>query len=257
MGNVTADAAFALAEKVFGDWKSTKGREPAPVDSGQLSKPHAVLIDMPNAGQAAVVVGAPGILRKADDYFAGEVANAVLGGGYTSRLNQEIRIKRGLSYGARSTLAAWRTGGLFTARAQTKNASAADVAQVMLAELARLGAEDIPADYLATRHALLTGEYAREFETNEGYVKRLANFALYDLPLETLNQYAARIRAITADDVRAYAGQHLAPAAMTVVVAGQAKDCTKPLHEIFPNLEVISQSSLDLDKLTLRKPATR
>jgi zinc protease len=256
-GNITTDAGFALAEKVFGDWKSTGPREATGTKPTAPPKPRATLIDMPNAGQAAVVLGAPGITRKAEDYFAGEVANAVLGGGYTSRLNQEIRIKRGLSYGARSTLDAMRGGGLFTARAQTKNASAAEVAQVMLAECARLGSEDVSADYLATRQAVLTGEYAREFETNESCVKRIADFALHDLPLEILNQYADRIRAVSVTDVRAFAAKHFTPEAMSIVVAGNAKECAKPLREAFPKLEVIPQSALDLDSPALRKTTRR
>lgn len=253
-GNITAEAGFALAGKGFGDWKPAP-RDDEPASSADaIAKPRAVLIDMPQAGQAAVVVGAPGIPRTAADYFAGEVANAVLGGGYTSRLNQEIRIRRGLSYGARSTLAAMRGGGLFTARAQTRNASAAEVAQVMLAELSRLGSEDVPPDYLAARQAVLAGEYPRQLETNEGCVQRIADFALHGLPLDLLNQYADRIRAVTADDVRAFASRRLAPGRMSVVVAGKASECARPLRDAFPKLEVIPQSALDLDSPTLRAP---
>src|SRR6185312_9572063 len=104
-----------------------------------------------NAGQAAVYVAAPSISRSAEDWFAGKVANALLGGGYSSRLNQEVRVKRGLSYGAASGLSTWRNGGLFIAGAQTKNASAAEVAKVVQSEIERLSKEPAPVDYLKTR----------------------------------------------------------------------------------------------------------
>ena len=270
-GNITAEAAFALVEKNFGDWKAepekpapaaappapkgkhkASGSAAAPAASDAVAKPRAVLIDMPNAGQAAVVVGAPGIPRKAEDYFAGVVANTVLGGGYTSRLNEEIRVKRGLSYGVRSSLGAMRAGGIFTARCQTKNVSGSEVVTLMRGEMKRLESELVPADFLATRQAMLGGDFARELETNNGYVKRLADLAMHEQPLELLPHYIDRLREVTPEAVRAFAEKNFVPAAMSVVVAGQAKEITKSLHELFPKLEVIKQSELDLDSPTLR-----
>ena len=257
-GNVTADAAFALAEKNFGDWKAAPDKPaPALTPFAPAAKPRAILIDMPNAGQAAVLVGGPGIARKADDYFAGTVANTVLGGGYTSRLNQEIRLKRGLSYGARSTLTALRTGGLLTARCQTKNVSAPEVVQLMRAELQRLGSEPVPSDYLATRQAMLGGDFARELETNAGYVNRLADFAMHEIPLDQLPRYLDRIRKVMPEDVRGFSEKHLVPKAMSVIVVGQAKEIAKPLRALFPTLETIPQADLDLDSPTLRRGGKR
>ncbi len=245
-GNVTADAGFALAEKAFGDWAAGKAPEPAPAANAP-EKPRAILIDMPNAGQAAVYVGAPGLARKDDAFILAEVTNAVLGTGYSSRLNQEIRVKRGLSYGARSTLTPARGFGISAATCQTKNESAAEVIRVIQTELKRLADEPVPEGYFASRKAVLTGNFSRELETNDGYVSHLADLALHNLPLDLLAQRVERIEAVSADEARAFAGKHFAPEAMTVVVAGRAKDVEKPLREIFPKLEVIAQSKLDLD----------
>ena len=93
---------------------------------------------MPEAGQAAVTVAKPAIKRASPDYYAAMVANAALGNGFVSRLNREIRIKRGLSYGAGSSIDPRREVGPFTAFAQTKNESAAEVAGLMQSELKRL-----------------------------------------------------------------------------------------------------------------------
>ena len=83
--------------------------------------------------------------RKDADYYAGTVANAVLGGSYSARLNEEIRIKRGLSYGAFSDLDTRRDTGLWLGSAQTKNPSAPQVVELMLGEFARLGGTPVPA----------------------------------------------------------------------------------------------------------------
>ena len=80
---------------------------------------------MPSAGQAAVVVSRVGLRRADPAYYLALVTNSILGGGFSSRLNQEIRIKRGLSYGAGSSFDLRRDTGPFTATAQTKNESAA------------------------------------------------------------------------------------------------------------------------------------
>ena len=89
------------------------------------------------------------------------MANAALGNGFVSRLNREIRIKRGLSYGAGSSLDPRRETGPFTASAQTKNESAAEVAGLMQAELKRIVSEPVKGDELKSRQAVLTGGYAR------------------------------------------------------------------------------------------------
>ena len=251
-GSVAAANGFMLAEEVFGNW--AQGQAPAPSAANAVSdQPRAILVDLPNAGQAAVYVGAPGLPKTDAAFTIAEVANAVLGTGYSSLLNQEIRLKRGLSYGAASKLTPGRDFGLFAASCQTKNESAAEVIRVMQTELRRLSSEPIPAEYLASRKAVLTGNFSRELETNDGYLSLIADLAMRDLPLETLTHRVERIDAVTAEEVRAFAEKHLAPDRMTVVVVGRAKDVVKPLRRIFPKLEVIAQSTLDLDSATLEK----
>ncbi len=250
-GNIGAPEAFALAEKIFGDWNAPSEDFTSPPFSAPVAG-RAILIDMPTAGQAAVYLAAPGIVREAPDWFAGKVANALLGGGYSSRLNQEVRVKRGLSYGASSSLTTLRRDGLFVAGAQTKNESAAEVVQVIQAEIQRLGQEPAPADYLKTRQAVLTGAFGRDLETNEGYVKRVGELALYGLPLDALGTYVERVEQVAPADLQAFAAKHLATTALTVVVAGQAKVVEKPLRAIFPKLEVVPLSKLDLDTPALR-----
>lgn len=250
-GNVTAPDAFALAEKVFGDWNgAAKPTENATATAAAPAR--AILIDMPKAGQAAVYIAAPSISRGADDWFAGKVANALLGGGYSSWLNQEVRVKRGLSYGAGSALSTWRNGGLFIAGAQTKNESAAEVVKVVQTQIERLSKEPAPADYLKTRQNVLTGAFSRDLETNEGYVKRVGELALYGLPLDALDGYVNHVDQTTPADLQTFAEKYCTAATCNVIVAGQAKVVEKPLRALFPKLEVVPLSKLDLDSPALQ-----
>ncbi|MDQ6810116.1 MAG: insulinase family protein, partial [Verrucomicrobiota bacterium] len=116
-GNITLEEGKAFAQRFFGEWKGDPAT--AATAKRQLAdwKPANVVIDMPQAGQASVTVAKPAIKRDSPDYYAGLVANAALGNGFVSRLNREIRIKRGLSYGARSSLETRRDVGPFAASA--------------------------------------------------------------------------------------------------------------------------------------------
>jgi zinc protease len=252
-GDITPEQGFALAESAFGDWKKPAAAAPPQPVITPKAAPRAIAIDLPGAGQAAVTVAKTAIPRGAPDYYAGIVTNTVLGGGYSARLNEEIRVKRGLSYGAGSAIAARRTTGVFRASAQTKNESAAQVLDLINAELKRLAAEPAGAEELKARKSTLVGAYGRELATTEGLADTLGNLALYGVPLSEMNAYTGKVEAVSADQVQAFARTHLDPAQVSVIVAGDAKAFADDLKKRAPNLEVIPAAELDLDQPSLRK----
>jgi zinc protease len=256
-GNLTAAQGFEWAAKYFGDWKNPATPIP-PVAAPAASGPaRTVVIDMPHAGQAAVVVGKETISRTAPDYYRGLVANLVLGGNYGARLNQEIRVKRGLSYGAFSELGAWRRSGCLMAVAQTKNSAGPEVAALTLTELGRLGADPVPVAELTARTSTLTGSYGRSLETNDGFVNRLAGWVALGVPLSTLQSYPAEVRAVTPDVIQSFARKHFSAAATCVVIAGDVQSCRDALGETFKDAVIIPQQELDLDSLNLRRAEKR
>jgi zinc protease len=252
VGQLTPAQGLAWAEEFFGDWKNPATPPPVAATAPAAPKPRVVVIDMPNAGQAAVIVGKPGIPRQDAQYFPGLVASTVLGGGYSARLNNEIRVKRGLTYGASSDLAARRQGGAFTATAQTKNSAGPEVATLMRAELDRLAAEPVPGDELTPRTSTLIGEYGRALETNDGVASKLAGWAAQGIPLDVLQSYTKDVHAVSADAVQKFAGAQLRPADTSVVIAGSANSMKATLATAFPGAEIIPQKALDLDSATLR-----
>ncbi|KAK0341693.1 hypothetical protein LTR94_025350, partial [Friedmanniomyces endolithicus] len=203
-GDIAPEAARALAQQAFGDWRPA-GQAPAAQanPAGQPLSPRVVVINQPGAGQAAVVAAVRGVSRTDADYFPLTLGNTLLGGGFSSRLNQEIRIKRGLSYGASSSLGARADAGVFSASTQTKNESADEVAELILAEIAKLGSEPTTAAELAPRRATLIGGFGRSLETVDGLGSLVANLALYDLPMSDLADYAGRVRSVTPEQVQA------------------------------------------------------
>ncbi len=254
-GDITPEQGFALAERAFGDWAApSTPRLPRP-ELTAPPKPRVVVIDLPGTGQAAVLAGAPSIARADPRFYAAEVASAVLGGGFSARLNEELRIKRGLSYGAGSNIDEFRDTGLFVAAAQTKNVSAPQVAVLTLQQIGGLSAAPIPSAELEAREAGIVGEFGRSVATTAGLAGQIAaNYALYGLDADEIARFTPRIDAVTADAARLAASTAIRADRTSLVIAGDAKLFLADLRKAFPDVQVIEAAKLDLDSPTLEAP---
>ena len=252
-GAITEAQARTLAQSAFGDWRDTNATASSRVSPiGAPLPPRVVVIDQPGAGQAAVTVALRGISRTDADYFPLTLGNTLLGGSFTSRLNQEIRIKRGLSYGTRSSLGVRREDGLFTASAQTRNDAAVEVADLILAELTRLATTQPTDSEMTTRQAILTGAFGSSLETVDGLGSLVASLALYDLPMSELSAYAGRVRALTPEQVQAAFAEHLPNDRASLIIVGDASTFIDALRAKHPNVEVIPLTDLNLDTGALK-----
>ncbi len=254
-GDVTPAQALQLAQASFGDWRKPAVPLPArPAARADGRLPALTLIDQHGAGQAGVVAAHVAPPRKDAGYYVGVVANAVLGGSYSARLNEEIRIKRGLSYGASSSLQPMAGSGLWLAYAQTKNPSAPQVVQLMRQQFAALGSQPVPAAELAARKATLIGDYGRSLETTAGLAERIAALAVYGLPLDGISQYIARVQAVTPRQVEAYAHRHLDAKHLRMVVVGDAAQFAPALRKANSKAVLLEADGLDLDSADLQPP---
>jgi zinc protease len=255
-GDIMPAQARQLAQASFGDWR--KPAAPLPVKpAGEAASrlPAILLIDQHGAGQAGVVVAHAAPSRGDPGYYVGMVANAVLGGSYSARLNEEIRIKRGLSYGASSRLEPMSDAGLWLAAAQTKNPSAPQVVDLMLREFARLGRSRVSGAELAARKAALIGSYGRRLETTEGLAAQVAELAIYGIDLRQIGNYIERVQAVTPKQVEAYARKHLDAGGSKVVVVGDTAQFAAALRKAHPHAQLLESTALDLDSASLLAPA--
>lgn len=255
-GDITPAQALSLAQAGFGNWVKPATPLPAkPVSRDEGELPPLVLINQPGAGQAGVVAAHVAPPRSDRDYYVGVVANAVLGGSYSARLNEEIRIKRGLSYGASSRLQPLADTGLWLAAAQTKNPSAPEVVGLMRQQFAALGETPVPATELAARKATLIGGYGRGLETTAGLAQQIGDLAVYHLPLTDVGSYVAKVDAVTPKQVMHYAREWLGTKALHVVVVGDAAQFAPALQKTNPHALLLSADALDLDRATLQPAA--
>lgn len=239
-GDLDDATALRLAARHFGAWQAARTRPPAPAASRAtlptLSRADAsdqpppwVVIDMPKADQAAVVVAVPMPPLGADRATAA-VLNAVLGSDFSSRLNQEIRIRRGLSYGVGSQLDARPQGGALRVTVQTRNATAAEVVALVRAELDRLIDAPVPPAELAARKAALVGAFGRSIETTAGLGHALRSLVVAGLPVSELRHRIDALSVVTPAAVQNFATGLLGADRRRVVVAGESAEFTAALR---------------------------
>ena len=234
VGPVDAEATAAMVRRRLARWRDgTAGPDatpgaPAPPDRA------VVVIDKPDVSQTQVRIVSPGFPRASADYFAGVVASAILGGGFTSRLMEAIRVERGLSYGVRSRFSPSRVGGLFYVSTFTKTETTAEIVQVALDEIARFRADGPTDEELARTAAYLCGLYPLSLETHDQIAEKLTDLELYGLPDTEVTGFRDRIREVTTDACRDVARRYF-PAEQAVVLAvGPAKAIARPLERFGP-----------------------
>jgi len=275
-GDISQQTATALARKYFGIWKDkeiiqnlTESPEGiAPIVTRVLTEPQTVnrilVIDLPNSGQSAVTYAKQldvGRVINGEDantspneiYFPALITNSVLGGGYTNRLNLEIRIKQGLSYGARSNVTWREANSNFSAGAQTKNVSAAQVAELIVNEINRITTESVGQDELKPRTATLTGNFNSSLETTNGLAAQIRELYLYGINPNELNAYTQNLQSVTDAQVKDFASKNIRGG--DIIIVGDYAKFKDDLQKRFPNqkIEVIAASQLNLNSDTLRK----
>ncbi|MEA3014072.1 MAG: zinc protease [Sphingomonadales bacterium] len=251
-GDIDPAQARALAERHFGRWTPTIEQDAEPPVTVARARSEIIVIDMPGAGQAAVAVARNTLARGDPRFYRAIVANAVLGGGYSARLNQEIRIRRGLSYGAGSGVEARRSAGPFAAQVQTRNNAAAEVLGLVLAEMRRLGAEPVSVAELNARRASLTGDFGRNTETTAGTAALIGGFVMRGLGPDEIGRYLPAVLAVTPAEAQAAAAELLAPEGATIVIVGEASQFLERLRREHANVTVIPVAALNLDAAELR-----
>jgi zinc protease len=173
------------------------------------------------SAQAHVLIGQPGYKRSDPDYFTLLVGNYILGGGgFVSRLSEEVRQKRGLSYSVYSYFAPGLHAGAFTLGLQTRPDQAAQAVQVSRDVVRRFVAEGPSEAELKAAKDFLVGGFALRIDSNRKLLDNLANIAWYELPLDYLDTWTKQVEKVTAADIRAAFARKLQPERMVTVVVG-------------------------------------
>ncbi len=230
VGDVTAEEAGVLIDRAFGGLPD-KAAPFAVSEAVAQTSGDTILVSFPTP-QAVIVFGHAGILRSDPDYYAATVMNHILGGGgFGSRLTEEIREKRGLVYSVYSGLTPLRNAGVVSGGLATDNSQAGQALDLVRTEWARMHAEGASAEEVADAITYLTGSFPLRFDRSDRIARMLVGMQYNDLGIDYFDTRNRAIEAVTVEDVRRVAGRLLDPEALTVVVVGEPQGVT-PTKEL-------------------------
>ena len=224
VGAVNRAQADELVTQLFSQLKAQSPNAcaalPAIAEVAPLAKPVAQRIAFDSA-QAHVLIGQPGFKREDPDYFALTVGNYILGGGgFVSRLTNEVREKRGLSYSVYSYFAPGLHAGAFTLGLQTRPDQAAQAVQVSRDVVAQFVANGPTETELKAAKDNLVGGFALRVDSNRKLLDNIANIAWNRLPLDYLDHWTQQVDNVTVADIKAAFARKLQPQTMVTVVLG-------------------------------------
>jgi zinc protease len=255
-GDITPEETFAAAEKYFGAWPKIDVASPESPAPQRVSGMHIWLIDKPDAVQTQIRAGKLGIRRGDPDYIPVVVMNRIFGGGYNSRLNTEVRVKKGLTYGAYSSFNPHRSAGSFVVGTYTRTEATVEAAKLVVDLVAQMSKGDVTQKELDFARDYLAGVYPIQSETAEQVADRVLTAAAYDLPADYNATYPDRIRAVTPAQVRDMAQRYLSATDLDLVFAGNVGSFRDALKKAFPDAQYqeIPFEQVDLLSPDLRKP---
>ncbi len=251
VGDLSTSEAFKLAEHWFGSWTKKDVQRPAAPDVPKLEGRQVVVIDKPDAVQTEIRVGHTTVRRKDPDYFNVLVASYVLGGSGSGRLNQALRVERGLTYGAYATIQPRRGPGSFYSTADTRTEKTIEALNLLLEQIQKFRAREIPADELQNAKSFLVGSFPLSIEVPNDLATRLTTVFLYDLGDDYLKTYRDRLTTVSAADVLRVAKEKISSENIVIVLVGKADEFTKQLEGL-GRIGVIPLSKLNLDSPNLQ-----
>lgn len=222
-GRITPTEAIKLAEAAFGDWKG-KGTAPAEVPAARSSAPVVhVLLERPNSVQSTVRLGRPGEAASAADQVPLRLASTIIGGGFSSRVNINLREEKGYTYGASAGASSLRAGGAITGGADVRNDVTGASLKEFFSEYKRLGEELVGEEELAMNKRYVAGGYLISNQLQGAVARTLAGNWLVGLPSEFLGNYVPMIQQVTPEQVREAGKKFFSPESQSIVVVGDRK----------------------------------
>ncbi len=223
-GDISPEELGTLLDRLFEGLPASGAPLPDRVD-WTLSK-GVTTVDFPTP-QSVVIFGNGGLKRDDPDFFAAFILNEVLGGGrFSARLMNEVREKRGLTYGIGTGLAPMDHAEMWIGQFSSDNGKVAEAIQVVQDEWQKVATEGITPTELTDTKTYMTGSYPLRFDSNEAIASILVGMQMEDLPIDYAVTRNAKLEAVTLDDVKRVAARLLKPDALHFVVVGQPEGLT-------------------------------
>ena len=219
-GRINEREAMKLAQLSYGDWKRPGTASADTAQAPTLAKPVRVLLERAGSVQSTIRIGSPGIAAGVDELVPMRLASTILGGGFSSRVNLNLREEKGYTYGASAGARVYRSGGAIVGGADVRNAVSGAALTEFFSEYRRIGAELVPAPEMEMNKRYVAGTYLVTNQLQRSVANTLASNWLIGLPPEFLGQYVPLIQKVTPEQVRAIGKKYFAPESQSIVVVG-------------------------------------
>ncbi len=219
VGDITPEALGQVMDELLGDLPETGA--PMPPDADVTIPTGVTVVDFPTP-QSVAIFAQKGLSQKDDDWFAATVMNQVLGGGsFESRLMDEIREKRGLTYGVYSYLVPMDLAETYQGSVSSANDRIAEAISVIRDEWSKMADSGVTQQELDDAKTYITGSYPLRFDGNQQIASILVGMQMLDLPIDYIPTRNEKVEAVTLGDVQRVASDLLDPEGIAFVVVGQ------------------------------------
>ena len=203
VGDVEPKVVIPALEAAFKDWKSQGGQRSQPYPPlASAPKREVRVVSRPEATQSQIRFACPALARNHPDYFPVLVANTILGGGFTSRLVNEIRVQRGLTYSIRSEFRMQRNSGQYVISTFTRNETLRQTIDAVIEVIKKLRDDGPTAEEVDKAHRYLAGQFPLGLQAPDELAEQLLDVEFYGLPPDYLQTFADRVNAVTLEDCR-------------------------------------------------------
>ena len=235
-GDIERDRALELSKEIFASWaKALPQPEVALADIPQPQSSHIYIVDRPGSMQSEIRIGTLGMTRRVEpDYFVARVVSEYFGGSFHSRLNNTLRVEKGLTYGSWATFSPQNLAGQFRVATFTKTESTAEAVQVIFDLLKQLTQQPPTDEELNTTKSYQAGSFVVHRETPQSVAEDLWMIQSQNLSPDYLDKYLAGIAATTKDDCIELIKKYIDPDKMAVIITGDAEEIKEPLEQIAP-----------------------
>ena len=231
VGDLTRAEAQNIAQQAYGAW-TTAAPSLTPVENP--IRPSAgtriILVDRPGSVQSSIVVGQPGFRATDPDYLNMVALNHVLGGGFSSRANMNLREKHGYTYGAFSALDLRPGSGVFRINSDVRTSSTDSALVEAIGEYKRIAAEAVPAPELQGALNNVVSSFPSSVQSVQGLTGRIQQLIIWGLPIDFYTTYREKLAAVTPADLSSVAAAKLTPNNLVIVVAGDLSKIEAPIR---------------------------
>jgi len=234
VGDIDDNSHNTEIESLFESWERKSLPKNCSTSADNLEKMRIIIIDKPDVTQSQIRIGRLGINRRHPDYFAIKVANTIFGGSFTSRLVDQVRVNRGLTYNINSRFSAPFHKGEFKISTFTKIDKTEETIRIILEEMEKFCEESLDNDTIRNTKQYLIGQFTTQIETADDIARHLADIEFYQMPKDYLSEYVDKIKNITTDDIKRVLKENFCTDNLLILVLSKGEKIKKSLEKFGP-----------------------